>query len=122
MADPKQDKNQAHHELERQRYRLQKELAGFQTIAEQLKDIAHRAHQGDAIAVRQVQQLEAVVSSEFGQQMNSMLALLDDLQKKYERLSRMQKGIKRTGVSSNEYKDEGPAKLKKKRRTRIKYL
>jgi soluble cytochrome b562 len=122
MADQKQDVNQAHHELERQRYRLQKELAGFQTLAEQLKDVEQRAKQGDAVAVRQVQQLEAVANGEFRQQMNALLAQLDDLQKKYERLSRMQKSSKRPANGVNEYKNEGQGKFKKKRRTRIKYL
>lgn len=122
MADHKQDINQAHHEIERQRYRLQKELAGFNNISEQLKDIEHRAKQGNSIAIRQIQQLEAVANSELGQQMNSMLETLDDLQKKIDGFSRMKKTIKQLVGESNEYRDEYHTELKKKRRTRIKYL
>ena len=122
MADQPRDPSHVRHELERQKYKLQKELATFATLGEQFKEIEKKSHQGDEVARRQMQQLEQIASGEIGMQMQALLKQLEELQTKYQRLTRLSQGGKKKKPVRNDASKDGESKLKKKRRNRIKYL
>lgn len=122
MENQPRDANQERHELERQKFKLQKELATFAALGEQLKAIEKKSHQGDEVARRQVQQLELLAKGEIGIQMQALLKQLDELQAKYQRLTRLSLSAKKKGAARESGQKDNETKLKKKRRNRIKYL
>jgi len=116
------DMNQERHELERQRYKLQKELVVYRELGEKIQLIDKRARQGDADAIRQFRQLEDLANSELGMQMKALAQQLDELHGKYSRLMRLQGSVKKGKDKPAAQESEEQGKQKKKRRNRIKYL